>query len=246
MTTDVFEALDQEYEAIDKMLSGLDEAAWRSDSLCSGWSVSDVVLHLAQSEEAVLSSTGAAPSFTPSPQATTMDDLVEEWVTSERGLPPDKILARWQDASRAALKALREADPSELFAWATNPLKPRTLATTRLSEHWIHANDIAQPLGVAYPDTDRMWHIARLAHRTIPYAYGRAGRDDPPTVRVELTSPSAETWEFGDADAECVIKGSASDFCRIAARRLDPRDAPSISATGGRADEVLGLVRTYA
>lgn len=34
-------------------------------------------------------------------------------------------------------------------------LAPRTLATARLAEHWAHAQDIAVPLGIAYPDTAR-------------------------------------------------------------------------------------------
>ena len=60
--------------------------------------------------------------------------------------------------------------------WVAGRLSAMTLATTRLSEHWIHAQDIAMPLELSYPDDDRLWHIARLAHRTIPYAFMRAGR----------------------------------------------------------------------
>ncbi|MGH7858399.1 MAG: maleylpyruvate isomerase family mycothiol-dependent enzyme, partial [Candidatus Binatia bacterium] len=216
-------------------------------SLCEGWSVADVVLHLAQSEEAVLGTTAALGILGRQASAeATMDEVVDQWVAGERGRPPVEYLERWVKAQRSSLDALRSADPSATFPWATNPLKPKTLATTRLSEHWIHANDIAQPLGLDYPDTDRLWHIARLAQRTIPYAYARAGRDDPPTVRAELTRPRGESWVFGDEDAQCVITGSASEFCRIAARRLPWRDAKTIDASSPRADEVLELVRTYA
>ncbi|MEX2538274.1 MAG: maleylpyruvate isomerase family mycothiol-dependent enzyme [Actinomycetota bacterium] len=252
MTPDVFDAVEQEYDALEAMLESLDDKAWATPSLCPGWSVADVVLHLAQSEETVGVSAGERPaaaleiSVGSGRSTGTIDDVVEGWVASERDQPPRRHLDRWKVASRSALVTLKAADPTELFQWATNPLKPRTLATTRLSEHWIHANDIAQPLGFPYPDTARLWHIARLAHRTIPYAYGRAGRDDPPSVRVELVSPDQESWEFGPEDAECIVRGTASDFCRIAARRLAPAEAKSIEATGARVDEVLGLVRTYA
>lgn len=244
---DVFEDLAAEYAALGAMLGSLDNAAWTKESLCAGWSVADVVLHLAQSEEAVLASMkGEAFNRMITPGATTMDEVVEGWVAADRGRPPQEYVDRWLAASSASLALLREADPSATYPWATNPLKPRTLATTRLSEHWIHANDIAQPLRVSYPDTDRIWHIARLAHRTIPYAYARAGRDDPPSVRVELDSPGGEVWVFGDEDADCVVRGTASEFCRIAARRLPATEAKTISASGDRAGEVLELVRTYA
>jgi hypothetical protein len=53
-------------------------------------------------------------------------------------------------------------------------LSARTMATTRLSECWIHACDIAGAVGAQIPATERLWHIARLAWRTIPYAFARA------------------------------------------------------------------------
>jgi uncharacterized protein (TIGR03084 family) len=175
----------------------------------------------------------------------TIDDVVEEWVDAERSLSPQQRFERWKRGWRGCLSALTAADPESTFQWATNELKPRTLATTRLSEHWIHANDIAQPLRIDYPDTARIWHIARLAHRTIPYAYRRSGLSDPPSVRVELLGPDEEEWVFG-GEAEVVIRGTASEFCRIAARRLDPNDAGTVVADGAKGAEVLSVVRTYA
>jgi uncharacterized protein (TIGR03084 family) len=251
VTSDVFEALAQEYEAIEAMLGSLDAASWSAPSLCAGWTVADVVLHLAQTEESVLVSTRAAER----PDALmarasrramgTIDDVVEEWVDAERSTTPAERFDRWKRGWRGCLAALTAADPESTFQWATNALKPRTLATTRLSEHWIHANDIAQPLRIEYPDTARLWHIARLAHRTIPYAYRRSGLSDPPSVRVELLSPDEESWVFG-GEASVVISGTASEFCRIAARRLDPDDARTIVTEGDKGAEVLSVVRTYA
>ena len=59
-------------------------------------------------------------------------------------------------------------------------VKPATLATTRLAEHWAHGLDIAGPAGAEWPDTDRLRHIAWLAHRTLPYAFGLAGQPPVP------------------------------------------------------------------
>jgi uncharacterized protein (TIGR03084 family) len=251
MTSDVFEALEQEYEAIESLLGSLDDDHWRSPSLCEGWTVADVVLHLAQTEEGLVASLGAGQvgeSFRDAGARrglATVDDVAGELIAAEATVPWPERFERWKIARRTAFRGLRDADPKRTLTWATNPLKPRTLATTRLSEHWIHANDIAQPLGIDYPDTDRIWHIARLAHRTIPYAYRRSGLGQPPTVRVELASPSDESWVFG-GEADVVISGAASEFCRIAARRLDPSAASTIVSSGAKGAEVLGVVRTYA
>ncbi len=41
-----------------------------------------------------------------------------------------------------------------------------------------------------------LWHVARLAWRTVPYAFARSGRDAPGPVAFELRAPSGEDWEF--------------------------------------------------
>ena len=242
----MFEALRSQTDRLDDILSSLTPEQWSAPSLCPGWSVSDVVLHLAQTEEGVVATIeGSGPSL-PVEGASNIDEAMEQWVRAERGADPQEIHARWNDARKRAFDALRVADPEQSLTWAAAPLKPRTLATTRLSEHWIHTMDIAEPLEVANPDTDDLEHIAWLALRSVPYAFARAGRGDPPTIRAELTTPSGAPWTFGSEDAECSITGTMGDLCRVAARRVSAGDAGNLKATGPRADEVLELIRTYA
>ncbi|HWM98280.1 MAG TPA: maleylpyruvate isomerase family mycothiol-dependent enzyme, partial [Streptosporangiaceae bacterium] len=150
-----------------------------------------------------------------------------------------------QRARRAALDALRAADPDRPLEWVGAPVKPATLATTRLAEHWAHGLDITGPLGIPFPDTDRLRHIAWLAHRTLPYALSVAGEPTAP-VRCELTAPDGEqVWRFGPADAESAITGTAGEFCRVAAQRLDPARS-GLAASGPHGAAALRLVRTYA
>jgi len=52
----IFDDLEAEQDRLEGILSGLDEAQWTAPSAASGWSVADVVLHLAQTEEAVVAS----------------------------------------------------------------------------------------------------------------------------------------------------------------------------------------------
>lgn len=244
--SDVFEALEAEQDQLSDLLGSLTEREWSRRSACAGWSVCDVVLHLAQTEETVVVTvTGGGFDVPGAASGATIDELMDEWVAAQRGGLPDEVLERWRVASRAAVAALREADPDAQVAWAATPLKPRTLATTRLSEHWIHAQDIAEPLDREYPDTDRLWNIVWLAHRTVPFAYARAERADPPTVYLELESPAGDRWTFGSSDAEVAISGKASALCRVAGRRLSP-EASGLDSRGERAGELLSLIRTYA
>ena len=120
------------------------------------------------------------------------------------------------------MRALRGADPGQPLSWVEAPMKPATMATTRLAEHWAHGLDITGPLDIPFPDTDRLRHIAWLAHRTLPYAFARAGLGAQ-DVRCDLTAPDGVTsWEFGPDTAGSAIGGPAGDFCRVAAQRLPP------------------------
>jgi uncharacterized protein (TIGR03084 family) len=244
---EIFGDLVTEYDRIESILDGLDADAWLSPSGAPEWSVADVVLHLAQTEEAVVRSIDEPVDrswWREGPE--TVDELVDIRVREER-TAADEIFARWKVARRASVAAMRAAqaaDPHQRFRWAAAPLRPATLATTRLAEHWAHALDITGPLGIDYPDTDRLRHIAWLGHATLPYAFGLAGLEPAP-VRCELTGPGGEVWQYGPADAESSITGAAGAFCRVGAQRLAPEDSGLVTS-GPHGSAALGVLRNYA
>lgn len=243
---EVYDDLEAEQDRLDEVLATLGPGDWARPSAAAGWSVSDVVLHLAQTEELVVASVKGdpAPFARRAGQSGSVDVFAARWVEEERSTPPDAVYQRWRAARHAALDALRRCPPGTRLPWATSPLSPATLATTRLAEHWAHALDINGPLGIAYPDTARLRHIAWLAVRTLPYAFAVAGLEARP-VRCDLTGPDGERWEFGPADAKSSITGAAGAFCRVAVRRLAP-EASGLAATGPNAATALRVVRTYA
>jgi uncharacterized protein (TIGR03084 family) len=242
----IFDDLGAEQERLEKILSGLDQAQWASASAADGWTIADVVLHLAQSEEAAAATAtvGTLRGGLGAVAGETTDERADAAVRMERAAPAE-VSARWQRARQAALAAMRAADPDQPVEWVVGTIKPATLATTRLAEHWAHGLDIAGPLGADFPDTDRLKHIAWLAHRTLPYALSLAGEPAAP-VRCELTAPDGEqVWRFGPAETESAITGAAGEFCRVAAQRLDPARS-GLQASGPYGAAALRLVRTYA
>jgi uncharacterized protein (TIGR03084 family) len=229
---------------LEGILGLLTEAQWLTESGADGWSVADVVLHLAQSDEGVVASAGGADLREGVAAAGTVDDWAARMVDAERAAPA-QVFARWRRARDAAADALRAADPQVPLQWVAGPVKPATLATTRLAEYWAHGLDITGPFGIDFPDTSRLRHIAWLAHRTLPYAFSLAG-ETPAAVRCSLTAPDEVTmWTFGPDDAESEISGPAGAFCRVAAQRLDPA-ASGLQATGPHGATALRVVRTYA
>jgi uncharacterized protein (TIGR03084 family) len=240
----VFDDLADEQDGLDAILGGLDDAGWTAPSAAAGWSVADVVLHLAQGEEAVTASTAGVDLAVRATDGATVDEVMDRLVRAERPAPA-AVLRRWQTARLAAVAALRAADPDQALPWVAAPLKPATLATTRLAELWAHGLDITGPLGIAFPDTARLRHIAWLAHRTLPYAFANAG-EQPHSVLCALTAPDgAGTWRYGPPDADSTITGPAGAFCRVAAQRLPPGQS-GLLATGPHGATALGLLRTYA
>jgi len=242
----VFDDLAAEQERLEGILGGLDKARWMSPSGAAGWTIADVVLHLAQSEEAVVVTVSGGDLRTGVGQAAggTVDERVAALVSAERAAP-DVVFGRWQRARRAALDALRGAEPDRPLRWVAAPVKPATLATTRLAEHWAHGLDITGPFGIEFPDTERLRHVAWLAHRTLPYAMTRAG-EQPAAVWCELTAPEGRSvWEFGPREADSAIAGAAGEFCRVAAQRLAPPDS-GLTTSGPHGATALRLIRTYA
>lgn len=248
----IFDDLQAEQDRLDGLLAGLDERQWVSPSGAAGWSLADVVLHLAQSEEAVTASVAAAYEQADGPAArmagrpagVTTDEFAAQAVQAERA-DGASVLLRWRTARAASMASLRASDPEQPLRWVAAPLKPATLATTRLAEHWAHGLDITGPLGLDLPDTPRLRHIAWLAHRTLPYAFAQAG-EQPAEVSCTLTAPGGnEVWLFGPPGAESAISGPAGAFCRVAAHRLAAEDS-GLRATGPHAAAALRLVRTYA
>ena len=248
---EILAALSEQQAELDGLISPVDDAAWDRPSRCDGWTNSDVMLHLAQTNEMALASLQHRmrdyldEMLRGLPPSANVDDAAGAMVDKERGASPSEIYARWQTGVDAMTVAFNEIDPHERVTWVAGELSAYTLATTRLSETWIHTNDVAFGLDAPLSYAPRIEHIARLAWRTLPYAFGRAGRTMQGTVKFELTAPNGDAWVFGDGQCETVLRGEARELCEVAGQRAQAADT-ELTAEGPDADDVLELVRTFA
>ena len=240
--------LASQHVQLDGVLAGLDEEDWFRPSACEGWNVADVVVHITQTDEGAVASLegrlpegGLAGGGSPD-----VDDWAERMVVAARGTRGAEVLERWRSTGAALRAALAGADPSDRVPWVAGRLSVRTLATTRLAECWIHTGDVDAAFGRPREASPRLRHIARLAWRTLPYAFERAGRQLAGPVAFELRGPDGERWDLvPPEEPRTVIRGDALDLCLVAARRVDPA-ATRLRATGPDGAAVLELVRTYA
>jgi uncharacterized protein (TIGR03084 family) len=245
-------ALAEQLTETTSLLDNLSAADWQAQTRCDGWTVADVVLHLAQSDEmAIASLRGTLPSGADVDNSgwtggSSVDESVALMVERERGATPSDLLTRWTSSANGLVALLGGMDLSTRVQWVAGTLSARTLATTRLSETWIHSGDIASAVGVTPIATDRLELIARLAWRTLPYAFGLAGKSMSGPVAFRLVSPSGAEWDFvPDGAVVTTIAGTAVELCEVAARRVNP-DATALRGDGPDASDVLALVRTYA
>jgi uncharacterized protein (TIGR03084 family) len=249
---EILAALREQQSELDGLINPVDDAAWDKPSRCDGWSVGDVVLHLAQTNELALGSLNGGfddvlHELTRNLRAgKDVDDGAGLMVEAQRGAPAPEVFARWRGGVDQMMQHFDSIDPHARVPWVAGMLSAHTLATTRLAETWIHANDVAFGLGVDLPSPDRLRHIARLAWRTLPYAFARAGRELTGSVAFELAAPNgADTWTFADGAADTTVRGPARDLCEVAGQRAHASDT-ALTAEGPDASAVLELVRTFA
>ncbi len=249
------------------LLASLDDDGWARPSRCAGWSIADVVLHVAQTNEmaiascegrfddhlaAVLTGSVVPGDAAAAESVGAVEDGAGALVAAERGAPGPAVGKRWWRSAEAQVAGFREVPADARLRWVAGELAARTLCTTRLTECWIHTFDVAFGLDIALAPTDRLCHIARLAWRTLPYAFAGDGVALDGSVVFDLAAPSGDRWVFGsdagpaidEADTTTII-GPAVDLCLVAGQRLDPSQTALIG-TGPLADDVLRLVRTFA
>lgn len=248
---DAVAALGAQQDELASVVATASAAALDRPSRCAGWSVADVLLHLAQTNEmAVASVEGRLGDFVDEvaaslPRTGSIDDWAGALVDLER-TSPEAARDRWSASADAQLAAFAACDPTARVLWVAGELAARTLATTRLTETWIHTVDVVVAFGPPPAPTDRLWHTARLVWRTVPYALGQHGITAAGPVAFVVDAPDGSTWTFGEPDgASTTITGTALDLCTVAGQRGSAAGT-SLAGHGPDADAILRLMRTFA
>lgn len=220
-------------------------------SRCPGWSAADVLLHLAQTNEMAIASVhGRLHDYVASvadsvPPGGDVDDWAGALVDAERSTP-GAARERYLVSAAAQAQTFGSCDLHSRVWWVAGEMAARTLATTRLSETWIHTLDVGVAFDIHVPPTDRLWHVAHLVWRTVPYAMARAGTSLSGDVAFELSGPSGDTWVVGEpGGAAIVVRGSAVELCEVAGQRV-AAGSTSLQAHGMHGDTVLAHIRTFA
>ena len=256
--SEVLADLVAEQQTLDDIVAGLDAEQWQLPTPSPGWTIADQIGHLTYFDGTAALAVVDPPAFQDAMTsllssggagAESADDIV---LGPYRSMSPDELLAAWR-ANRLALAAAGETLENDTrVAWYGPSMGAKSFLTARLMEVWAHGQDIVDTVGADRPANDRLRHIAQLGFITRGWTYVNRGLDVPTTpVRVELTSPSGETWSFGpdaaddDGGALESIVGPAVDFCLVTTQRRHVDDTDLV-VTGDSARDWMEKAQLFA
>ena len=251
MTTaldEIISDLEAEQAALGTVLDALSTADWDTPTHAPGWSVRDQVSHLASFDEAASRAMTDREAFVAEVRTVLegASDLEGPYLARGRSMAPGGVLDWWRTASGALIAKARNVDPKARLPWYGPDMGAASFITARLMETWSHGLDVLDVVDSDRPDTDRLRHVAFLGVRTRANSYIAHGRQPPSTpMRVELTSPSGEKWVLGDEGAADVIRGTATDFCRVVTQRRHVSDT-NLEACGSAAEEWMAIAQAFA
>ena len=133
-----------ERRALAADLAGLDDDRWATPSICSGWTVRDVLAHMTATAK------NTPPAFVGQmiTSGFRLTTLQEKGIAAERGDSPSETLERFR-----AVQSSTRHPPGPVDSW--------------LGETIVHAEDIRRPLAIthAYP-TDAAIRVANFYRRS--------------------------------------------------------------------------------
>lgn len=214
---DPFALLDREAGRLDAYLSGLGESGWKRGSRCAGWTVRDMLGHLAAGEDyhrACLD--GTVASFLAGfagRGGTDMDSVNALGVADYAALSPAEALDRWRAASAANRRRFRErADGVVDTSIGRYPCRWQAFHVA--AEFATHADDIGVLVTHGEQGERRAWRARysrfALAEAKPQLQIRHAG------ARTTVTE-GPDTVELGDDELIEAVMGRLDQTSRLSA-----------------------------
>jgi uncharacterized protein (TIGR03083 family) len=161
---DPFEIFDVEAARLEHFFSSLDAGGWKRPSRCAGWSVRDVLGHLAGEELynhaclngdiegffALVERESAGEGF----------DGFNEWcVRQRRDLPVDEVLQEWSEKNAQTRRRMRELGLNAMMETSAGPYPVGWQAFHYDSEYATHADDVGAPISGEEAEGRTLWRL---------------------------------------------------------------------------------------
>lgn len=248
-------ALAAEWDALDRLLTELDDAQWEADTPLPGWRVRDIAAHLIGTELMLSGEPTPDSGRDVKSYPHVHNDIGarnEHYVEHFREQPHAAVLTKFREVTTSRLASLRTMPDEEFHAPAMTPAGQDTYARfmrIRVFDCWMHEQDIRDAVGLPGGE-DRA--SADLSIDEITTALGfvvgkRGAAPDGSSVTFELTDSRtlhvavdgrAKVVESLPGEPTVRVTLPMGVFTRLCGGRIDPETAlPAVSFEG---DEVLG------
>ena len=227
------DSLEADRAALLEICAGLGDADWQAGSGCAGWSVQDVVAHMAALYWLVVD-----PTKLPDVTGLATEDAQEVYVAGRRSLSPAEVVADYEAVSAAALPVLASLDGQtfELPLGDLGTYQATVVPTAYSFDHFVHIRmDLFPPRGPLTgepPPSDELRLAPTLAWvaAALPQQSAEVLATLPGSITFDLSGPAARRITAGSGDPLGEVSLPAPDFIRAITRRTN-WDAAKIDST---------------
>jgi uncharacterized protein (TIGR03083 family) len=230
------------WRSIHAVAESLRPEQWASATDLPGWTVQDLVSHMASIEAALL---GRAEPEHRAPAGGHVRNPLGEWneqrVDRRRSWSPQAVLAEFDETTAERETVLRAYGEHELMETVASPLGPmelRRFLQTRLLDSWLHEQEMRRAVGLPESlDTAAAARVLDLVLAGLPRAVAKAGLGDGESARVVVTGAQQRratamvrdgrgvAVDDDGTERRVTITGATGPFLRAATGRVAPARA---------------------
>jgi uncharacterized protein (TIGR03083 family) len=249
------------------LLEDLSTEEWSRPTICSGWDVRDVALHILGVDLGNLAGRRDG-SWHLEPRAgesvgAFINRINQEWVEAGRRIS-SRLLIEMLTASGAPLfECLEALDPNGIggsVLWAGPDPAPVWLDVAReYMERWVHQQHIRD--AVSRPGQDESEFVAPVvaaSMRAVPRTLSNLRADQGHAVAIDITgsggsgwtvAPDGDEWQLFEGvavDATTKIAIASDDWWRVVTRGLQPSEAYARARISGDERLAKGVFQVVA
>ncbi|MFC5829127.1 maleylpyruvate isomerase family mycothiol-dependent enzyme [Nonomuraea insulae] len=221
--------------AMDALLASAVDDDW-SRVIVEGWTLQELVAHLAAKDGLLASSLGA-PVLGPPVGAVDSLSRTHEVQAYERSRSPEQTRRDWRAQADALCRHVAELPPTTqatldgVEAVVSDQILGRSLET------WVHTADAAQMAEIRLPDpvVGHLHPMSDLCARLLPWTMLLSGLDGSGrTLHLTLTGEGGGEWrvplgveDSGPGEPDAHITADVVKFCFLLGGRGDPAEFPA-------------------
>ncbi|MGW2153489.1 maleylpyruvate isomerase family mycothiol-dependent enzyme [Nonomuraea sp. NPDC001699] len=221
--------------AMDALLASAVDDDW-SRVIVEGWTLQELVAHLAAKDGLLAASVGA-PVLGPPPAASDAAGRTADVQAYERARSPEQTRRDWRAQADALCRHLDGLDPARPATVDGMEAAVRDHVLARSLETWVHTADAATTAGIRLPDPvpEHIRPTADLCARLLPWTMLLSGLDGSGrTLLLTLTGAGGGEWRIplgvsdtapGTPDAH--VTADVVAFCFLLGGRGEPDTFPA-------------------